>query len=369
MRIAIISTTTYATPPTAYGGEAFFYHLSKGLCELEAEVTLYGAPGSKLPHPNCRCRLRLLLGTYGEIDPSREYLALQWYKDEILKHDIIIDCSHNHFIAEEVGWYYQKDQERVITVLNGVTSNTPRCGPYNTIVGSQKWKQLLLMGRTQFYGTVMEEKYGGSLERSVPEVDIAGVVPWATDTAFYAPGERASNPPYFLWMSRPTDYKGLADALRLVGETKATLVIAPGLGNASHHKELEVYKPEIAAAKAAGAEIEIVYLPLDSRHHKLKRQLLQEATALLYPIQCHEPFGLVVVEALSCGTPVITYQLGAMPEILTHGVTGFLARDYDDMLNYLPRVKELSPEACRKDAIERWGYCRAAADYLKIIKA
>ena len=96
---------------------------------------------------------------------------------------------------------------------------------------------------------------------------------------------------------------------------------------------------------------------------------------------CHEPFGMVVVEALSCGTPVIAYKRGAMPEIIQHGKTGFLCEgrpssepshpypfdELEQMCEAVKRVGELSREEIRKDSVERWPYIRSAQEYVGII--
>lgn len=368
LRTAILSTSTYASPPLHYGGEVFYWHLARGLCELGHEVTLYGAPGSRPPHPwGCRCRLRYIPGTYGNIDVAREFLALDWYGEEILGHDYVIDCAHNHPIAEHVGWFRRKDQVRVATVLNGVTCTTPRCGPFNVVVGSQKWKALLVAGRTQFYGTAFETQFGASLEEAIPETHIAGVVPWATDVEEYTPNPDLSCGSYFLWLSRPTPYKGLSDALRLASELRLNLVIVPGIGQDSHRREFLAYDQEIRRAREEGAQVTVVRLPRDSRHQPMKRELLRNARALLLPLLSHEPFGLVMVEALACGTPVISYHMGAVPEIVQDGVTGFVCRDYAAMRDAIGRVDQLDRAACRKDAEARWHYTRAAQEYVKIL--
>ena len=366
MRIAVVSTTTYSAPPLSYGGEVFYWHLARGLCELGHDVTLYGAPGSKLPHNNCRCRLKYFPGTYGRIDVGREHDGATWYYHEILANDLVVDCSHNHFIAETAGWYHRgQDDQKILVVLNGVTSNTPRCGPYNTVVGSEFWKKLLLMGRTQFFGTSFADAMGISLV-AIPPKHFAGVIHWATDTNFYVPSPTKDD--YFLWLSRPTAYKGLSDALEIAAWHKLHLKIVPGLGNAAHEEEFKSFEKGITLANNAGARIEVVTLPLDSTHHQKKRELYQKAKALLYPIKSHEPFGLTVIEALSCGTPVLTYDMGAMPEILQPGVTGYICENLNEMIESIEEVSKLSPEACRADAEKRWHYTRAAKEYAALIE-
>ena len=83
-----------------------------------------------------------------------------------------------------------------------------------------------------------------------------------------------------------------------------------------------------------------------------KMKFISEAKALLFPIDWEEPFGMAVIEALACGTPVVAMNRGAMPEIIEHGVTGFLANNEAEFCEYMARVDEIDPAACRL-AVER----------------
>ena len=365
-RIAILSTTTYSSPALSYGGETAFYHFAKGFCELGHDVTLYAAPGSLPPHENCRCRLKYIPGTYSEMSYDREWLLAEWHYQEIMANDYVLDCSLNHPVAEWAGWYGPPEhQKKIAVVLNGVTSHVPRCGLYNTVVGSQKWKELLLYGRSQFMGTAFETKYGASIE-PVPEEAILGVVPFSTDVNFYTPGEVKED--YLLFLSRPTAYKGLTQALELVAERKLHLKIVPGLGHASHTVELEQHRPQIEAAISRGAKVDVIAIPQNSQHHVIKREIYRRARALLAPVQVHEPFGLTLVESLACGTPVICSRMGAFPEIIKHGVTGFLCKNKAEYLDAIDQVGDLNPQAPRADAEARWHYLRAAQDYIKLLE-
>lgn len=366
MKIAVLCMTTYRCPPRGYGGEVFIWHLAKGLCELGHDVTLYAAGGSRPPHANCRCTVRYLPGCYGSIDLLREWTVVDWYYDEIVGHDRVIDAMHNHPVAEVAGWYYPQHSARIAVVLNGVTSNTPRCGPYNVVVGSEKWRQLLIAGRTQFYATDYEPIYGASLPHPVPPQSISKVIPWGTDTSYYTPGNIKED--YLLWISRPTPYKGLSQALQVAAKAKCRLKIVPGIGNSTHSDELSAYAGEIEAARAAGAIIEIEILPSTGSHHEIKRELYRRARALLFPVQCHEPFGLIVVEALSCGVPVIASNMGAMPEIVQHGKTGFVCGDVDSMVAAVQAATTISPIKCREDVKRRFDYRIIARQYVDMLE-
>ena len=97
-----------------------------------------------------------------------------------------------------------------------------------------------------------------------------------------------------------------------------------------------------------------------------KVPFLQQATALLFPIQWDEPFGIVVAEALSCGTPVIALRRASAPEIIDDGETGFLCDSAEQMVVAVGRVSSLSRRACRDAAEERFSSRRLADRYQEI---
>src|SRR5262249_15338603 len=97
--------------------------------------------------------------------------------------------------------------------------------------------------------------------------------------------------------------------------------------------------------------------------------LLGAATALLFPIDWPEPFGLVTIEVLSCGTPVVARPCGAVPEIVQDGVTGFLARETDDLVAAVRRAAELDRARCRSEFEARFSRERMVESYERIYAA
>ena len=98
---------------------------------------------------------------------------------------------------------------------------------------------------------------------------------------------------------------------------------------------------------------------------KKKGKFISEAKALLFPIQWDEPFGMAVIEALACGTPVVAMNRGAMPEIIEHGVNGFLADTEEEFFEYANRVEEIDPEKCRQSVAEKFAASKMAASYIE----
>ena len=102
--------------------------------------------------------------------------------------------------------------------------------------------------------------------------------------------------------------------------------------------------------------------------HDEKNEFLGNAAAFLFPIQWPEPFGIVMIEALACGTPVIAYRRGSVPEVLQHGVTGFIVDDVDGAVDALEKLEQIDRRACRKHFERHFSDERMAAEYLSIYK-
>jgi glycosyltransferase involved in cell wall biosynthesis len=94
--------------------------------------------------------------------------------------------------------------------------------------------------------------------------------------------------------------------------------------------------------------------------------VLGEAAALLHPIAFDEPFGLSVVEAMVCGTPVVAYRRGSMPEVVDEGVTGWLVTDVAGAVLAVDRAAALDRRRCRERAVERFSAARMVEDYLEV---
>jgi glycosyltransferase involved in cell wall biosynthesis len=100
-----------------------------------------------------------------------------------------------------------------------------------------------------------------------------------------------------------------------------------------------------------------------------KLSIIGGAAALLMPLRWEEPFGLVMIEAMLCGTPVVAFRRGAAPEIVEDGLTGFLVDDVAGMADALRRVRELDRAACRRRARARFSASRMVRDYLAVYRA
>lgn len=364
MRIVVISTTTYSTPPVSYGGEVFFSDLAEALAQLGHEVHLFAAPGSKCPTNGF---LHYIRGTYGSISFEVEHEVYEVYKDELLKSDFLIDCSHNHLIAEEIYWFHREHAKKLFNVLNGAVTIWPRCRPWNMIVGSNKWKELVVNAVSQFKGTPWEKsEFDIALAKRFEETEVH-VIPWACDTSFYSPNENYPKKDYFLWVGRPTPYKGIHKAIKLAMTMDVPLKVLIRTRAILEHEHYGVkYSEMIEKANAKGAKIEVVEEAKEPFGQMFKRELYRNARALLFPSESNEPFGLVLIEAMACGCPVICSNLGALPEIIENGINGFVCSSNEEYLEAIKNIGSISPEACRKIAVEKFDRRVAAQNYLDL---
>ncbi len=341
----------------------FFWDLAEAFGQLGHEVTLYGAPGSKCPTGGF---LRYIRGTYGSINLAAEYEVYEVYKDEILKSDFIIDCSHNHLVAEQIYWFHREHAKKLFNVINGVVTMWPRCRPWNMIVGSSKWKELVVTATSQFKDTPWEKS---DFDIPIPkrfEENEVHIIPWACDTSFYTPN--LSDPSdYLLWVGRPTPYKGMAKAIKLVTKADVPLKVLLRKKAILEHEVYGVkYSELIKKANENGAKIEIVEEAKEPYGNEFKRELYRNAKALIFPSESQEPFGLVLIEAMACGCPVICSNLGALPEIIKDCANGFVCANDKEYLIAIENIDVISRETCRKIAVERFDRSVAAQNYISL---
>jgi len=186
--------------------------------------------------------------------------------------------------------------------------------------------------------------------------DAAPELPWRArvhnaidvDSFPFRPGKED----YLLCLGRVCERKGQDIAVQVARRAGMPLVIAGRV----HPAEAGFFEQRVRPSVDGDAVAFLGEVP-----NERKRALVAGARALLMPIREPEPFGLVLVEAMACGTPVVAAPLGAVPEIVVDGVTGFLASGVDAMAEAAGRVGEISPQRCRDEAVARF-HPRALAD-------
>jgi len=143
---------------------------------------------------------------------------------------------------------------------------------------------------------------------------------------------------YFFWTARVDKYKGIENAIEIAEKAKINLLLAGRLDVSQIPYFEKNIKPHL--------NDKIKFIGEYSRKEKSK--LFGEAKALLYPIEWHEPFGLNMTESMACGTPVIAFRMGSVPEIVKHGKTGFVVNTIEEAVKAVKRIDEIKRIECRK---------------------
>lgn len=307
MRIGVISTYTNACPPLAYGSECFFWGVADKLGKFGHEVHLFAPGGSQVPTNGY---LHYIMGTEkGHIDYGKEVWLEKQYHDLLMSMDIVWSCSLDHIDSERLRHIYGKKE--IVNTINGRCYYLPR-PPFNIVTGSYAWQEDAL-------------KHGLQTE----------MIYYGLDTEFYTEGDQTykDREDWYLWISRFHPDKGLDMALDMAEWLGFKLKVAGSMSFADHAIHGAKYLERIRHMK----NVEYIELPMDSKHHEAKRELYRRAKAFLYPVQYFECFGMVVVEAMACGCPVICSDVGAMKELVIDRQTGFICKDKAEFTNILQK--------------------------------
>jgi len=158
---------------------------------------------------------------------------------------------------------------------------------------------------------------------------------------------------YLLFLGRFTEGKGVLQAIEIAKRVKMRLILAAA--------EDDYYRERVAP-HVDGRHV-VYYGEAD---FEAKVKLYGGARALIYPIQAREPFGLVLAEAMACGTPVVALDRGAVREVVDEGVTGMIFEDLEQMANELPRVFDLDRRRVHDRAVARFGAARMVDEYVAV---
>ena len=184
-------------------------------------------------------------------------------------------------------------------------------------------------------------------------LNVCDTVLHGIDTNAFAFRERPDD--YLLFLGRFTAGKGVLQAVEVARRVGMKLILAAA--------EDDYYREHVAP-HVDGRQI--VYF--GEADHDAKVKLYGGARALVYPIQAREPFGLVLAEAMACGTPVAALDKGAVMEIVDDGVTGIVFDTLEQMIEGLPRVYELDRRRVRTRAVERFGAARMVDEYIAVYR-
>jgi glycosyltransferase involved in cell wall biosynthesis len=195
-----------------------------------------------------------------------------------------------------------------------------------------------------------------SLNQRRPKPDLPWIAncPNALDFSLYPCKPHRGE--YLLFLGRMSADKGAHRAIAVARETGLPLKLA---GKKQDPKEVEYFAEYVEPHLVDGIEY------LGEVTHGQKVELLQDARATLFPIDWEEPFGLVMVESMACGTPVIATRRGAVPEVIEHGRSGLIVDHYREMAAALEEADTIDPLECRRYAEELFAPERMVDDYVE----
>ncbi len=323
MRIAQIAPLAERVPPPAYGGiELVVSLLTEELVRRGHEVTLFASGDSitsatlESVHPRA-LRLDSTVKEYG----IYELLQLSKVYEKAGEFDII----HSHIGCAALP-YSRLVKTPTVHTLHGIFT------PDN--------EKMFVFARTQPYVNISNSQREDRLNLNCIATVYNGI-----DPATYEFYPQPDNPPYLAFLGRISPEKGAHLAIEIAKRSGWHLKIAGKVDIVDREYYEQEIKPHID-----GEQIEY----LGEANHAQKSVLMGGAVATLFPITWREPFGLVMIESMVTGTPVIAMKLGSTSEVIVHEKTGFLCESVEECIAAIEPSRELDRSACRQHAVDRF---------------
>jgi glycosyltransferase involved in cell wall biosynthesis len=332
MNIAILSPVWFRVPPDGYGGiELVVSLLADGLVDAGHDVTLFASGDS-----TTRARLDAVF----DEAPSESIGKTFWE----LQH--AINCFERHEDFDVI-----HDHTGLLGLALGSLLSTPLVhtvhGPLTGAPGELYESVARLAPRAQLVSLSMAQR------RPRPDLPWLANVANGIDLSSY-PFEPHEGD-YLLFLGRMSPDKGAHRAIRIAQNAGIPLKLA---GKNAEPGEHEYFDEHVRPYIGRGIEY------LGEVSHDEKVELLRRARATLFPISWEEPFGLVMIESMACGTPVIASRRGSVPEVIDDGVSGIIVDDWNAIDDILERAERLDPQAMRHAVEERFSPNRMVADYV-----
>jgi glycosyltransferase involved in cell wall biosynthesis len=329
MRIGLVAGPWLPVPPPAYGGtEGVIDRLATGLLAAGHDVLLFTTGDSTCPVPRAWARERAAPERLGESFVELHHL--------VHAYDTVQDCDivHDHTI---LGPAYARCRPGVLVTTNH--------GPFLRELND-------IYERAARHAAIVAISHDQASRATMP---VAAVIHHGLGPDAFVAG--AGDGGYLLFLGRFHPDKGAHEAVRLAREAGVPLLLAAKMREPA---EVAYFEQHVEPLLGDGIEYVGEVGPAD------KLALLGGARALLNPIRWAEPFGLVMIEALACGTPVLASPMGAAPEIVDDGRTGYLCETREEFLAAIAKVGGLDRDACRRDAALRFSADRMVAQHVAL---
>ncbi|MCK5001502.1 MAG: glycosyltransferase [Gammaproteobacteria bacterium] len=329
MKIAMLSPLSWRTPPRHYGPwENVVSLLTEQLISMGIEVTLF-ATGDSLTSGELAW---VCERPYSE-DPNID--AKVWeclHIAELFKRADEFDLIHNQYDFLPLS-YSDFTDVPIVTTIHGFSSPAilPVYKEYND---------------STYYVAISEAD-------KCTELDYISTIHHGIDLDQFPFQEEQGS--YLLFFGRIHPDKGVHDAIEIAQKTGHRLIIAGIIQD-------EVYFKQQVEPHIDGSMVEYI----GSVGPEQRQTVLGDALALLHPIYFDEPFGLSVVESMACGTPVIAYDRGSMPEIIRDGSTGFIVDNVETAVQAVNRIDSLNRHDCREEVEKRFTSKRMTHEYIKV---
>jgi glycosyltransferase involved in cell wall biosynthesis len=335
MKIALTADPELSVPPRLYGGiERIIDMLAKGLAARGHQVTLFAHPhshsaGSLVPWPGRNSR--------SHADTARNAAALA-----------------RHVLAG--GFDVVHSFSRLGYLLPILPMPVPKIMSYQRAISPRTTRLAHRLSRGTLAFTAISDWMIAPVRHIGPWHMVPNGV--SLETYTFRPDVAADAPLVFL--GRIEEIKGPHLAIEIARRTGHRLVIA---GNIPPEKQ--EWAEAMVLPHVDGQQIIYIGAVDDVQ----KNELLGQALAFVMPILWEEPFGIVMAEALACGTPVIGLRRGAVPEVVEDGVTGFVRESIDELVALMPEVGRLSRVACREAVEQRFSSERVVEAYIDVYRA
>ncbi len=333
MRIAQVAPLFISVPPKLSGGtERVVSYLTEELVAQGHEVTLFASGDSQTRAKLVSVCPQALWQVGSYVEPEQHYQRqMELVFDDVSRFDVI------HFHTDSLHFPFLRTQP-----CPNVTTLHAQLGPWQKPFFDEHNSPLVSISDNQRL-PVLEANWAATIYHGLPH-DLY--------TFRKGPGD------YLAFIGRASYEKRLDRAIRIACQAKMKLKVAAQINPEDQH-----YKHDIQPLLDEAQDWVEFIGEVGGRE---KDEFLGNAHALLFPIDWPEPFGLVMIESLACGTPVIAWRNGSVPEVIDDGRTGLIVESLDEAAQAVARVSGLNRETCHQVFEERFDAARMAHEYLEV---